>query len=325
MMPTLTMRGVVSILTGLVLAVLVAAMVSLSLGSSALYPWQLWGPDGVMVREIIVELRLPRTLSAFATGGLLALAGVLQQVLLRNPLADPYVLGTSGGASVGALLALFLGASGAVVQLAAGSGALWSVLVVFALSGAGLAPQAMRLLLTGVAMAAFSGAISSLLLSLAEDGQLRGMVFWMLGDLSAADWHWALPGLLALLLAVLPWARDLNLMALGRAPAHSLGVNTRLLGWMLYAISALATALAVTCAGMIGFVGLVVPHALRLMLGQDLRLLLPASVLGGGLCLLLAAVVARLLIAPAQLPVGVVMALAGAPVFVWLLNRRRPA
>ncbi len=314
----------IGVLLGLGLLVGLLVVASLCLGSTRYGPWQLWqdGADAQLARDVVLQLRLPRTLAALAVGGLLALAGALQQVLLRNPLADPYILGTSGGASVGALAALLAGASVAGVNLAAGAGALAVILAVFLLAGRDHSTSQARLLLTGVALAAFCGALTSLLLSLAPDGLLRGMVFWLLGDLSGARWQPALAMLALLLLLVWPLARDLNLLSLGSQPAHGLGVNTRRLQWLLYFLSAAATALAVTTAGMIGFVGLVVPHALRLLLGQDQRLLLPACVLGGGGTLLAADIASRIVLAPQQLPVGVVMAIAGVPVFLMLLQQR---
>ncbi|MBE9610988.1 FecCD family ABC transporter permease [Chitinilyticum piscinae] len=323
----LTPRRCLLILGGVSLLLLLAMLLSLAIGSSSLPLGEVLhsGEAGQAVRDVIFNLRLPRTLAAVAVGGLLALAGCLQQVLLRNPLADPYVLGTSGGASVGALLALLLGAGLLLVNLAAALGALATIVIVFLLAGQDHSATQSRLLLTGVALAAFCGALSSLLLSMAPDGLLRGMVFWLLGDLSAAPWQWPLLALLGLLLMALWLAPVLNVMGMGLQSAHSLGLNVHTLRWGVYLLSAAACALAVTSAGMIGFVGLIVPHALRLLLGQDLRLLLPAAVLGGALVLLLADVLARTLLAPQQLPVGVVMGLIGVPVFLWQLSRRAAA
>ncbi|GGY05331.1 FecCD family ABC transporter permease [Paludibacterium paludis] len=314
-----------ALLALLCLAALLAITASLSLGSSSLRPWQWWdsGPEADLARDVVIELRLPRTLAALAVGGLLALAGNLQQILLRNPLADPYVLGTSGGACVGALLAIFAGAGTALINLSAGAGAMASILAVFMLAGTGAVMDRARLLLTGVALASFCGAMSSLLLSLAPDGLLRGMVFWLLGDLASARWEWSLPALGGLVALLWPFARDLNLLALGTQPAHALGARIRPLQWLMYFAAAMATALAVTTAGMIGFVGLIVPHALRLTLGQDQRLLLPASALAGGTLLLCADILSRLVMAPQQLPVGVITAIAGAPAFIWLLRSKR--
>lgn len=297
---------------------------SLSIGSTTYRPWQLWqnSEDALLARDIIWSLRLPRSIAACAVGALLAVAGALQQILLRNPLADPYILGTSGGASVGALLAMLLGSSTAIINGSAALGAGVAIVLVFVLAGRDRTINPVSLLLTGVAISAFCGAFSALLLSLAPDGLLRGMMFWMLGDLSGAAWPLALGGALILLLLLVPLLRDLNILALGGQSAHALGLNTTQLHWMLYFFAAIATALAVTTAGMIGFVGLIVPHALRLLLGQDQRLLIPACALGGGLFLLSADVLARTVLAPIQLPVGVVTALVGAPMFIWLLRAR---
>jgi len=280
------------------------------------------GTDGAIVRE----LRLPRALAAFAVGGLLALAGALMQVLLRNPLADPYVLGISGGAAVGALAAMLAGAT-ALVTPAALSGALVSTLLVFVLARAGAerAPwTSTRLLLTGVVVAAGWGALIALLLTLAPDAQVKGMLFWLIGDLGGATR--AAPALAALALALvgaLAFARDLNVLARGEDVAAALGVAVRRTTLLLCALAAFATAAAVTTAGSVGFVGLVVPHALRLVVGNDQRVLLPASALAGGALLVLADTLARSIVAPVQLPVGVITALVGVPVFLVLLARGR--
>jgi iron complex transport system permease protein len=270
------------------------------------------------------ELRLPRALAAFAVGGLLAVAGALLQVLLRNPLADPYVLGISGGAAVGALAALSAGVA-AFTMPAAFAGAFASTLVVFGLARAGSARApwtAMRLLLTGIVVAAGWGAVIALLLTLAPDAQLRGMLFWLIGDLSAPPPP--APALIALgvvLMVALAFGRDLNVLSRGEDVATALGVAVPRATLALHATAALATAVAVTVAGAIGFVGLVVPHALRLAIGNDQRVLLPAAALAGGTLLVVADTLARSLVAPVQLPVGVVTAFVGVPAFLYLLGR----
>jgi iron complex transport system permease protein len=275
---------------------------------------------------IVRELRLPRALAAFAVGGLLALAGAVMQVLLRNPLADPYVLGISGGAAVGALGAMLAGAA-ALVTAAALGGALVSTLLVFVLArvGADRAPwTSTRLLLTGVVVAAGWGALIALMLTLAPDAQVKGMLFWLIGDLSGATL--ATPALIALavtLVGALAFARDLNVLARGDDVAATLGVAVRRTTLVLCALAARATAAADTTAGSVGFVGLVVPHALRLVVGNDQRVLLPACVLAGGALLVLADTLARSVAAPVQLPVGVITALVGVPVFLALLARGR--
>lgn len=274
-------------------------------------------------RAVVLQLRLPRAMAGFACGGLLALAGALMQVLLRNPLADPYVLGISGGAGVGAMLAITLGLPALGIDGLALLGALGAMFLVFGLAhGEGSWTQT-RLLLTGVIVAAGCGALVALMLAIADEHKLRGMLFWLMGDLGQSLRWW--PPLLILLLALgaaLPFARELNLLARGQMQAQALGVSVHRLRYGIYLLASLATAAAVTTAGSIGFIGLVVPHLVRLALGNDQRLLLPASVLAGGSLLVLADTAARTLIAPQQLPVGVLTALLGVPVFLFLLSRQ---
>ncbi len=309
----------------LALALLVFAF-ALSMGSVAIDPGSvlraLVASSDDTQRAIVRELRLPRAVAAFASGGCLALAGALLQVLLRNALADPYVLGVSGGAAVGALLMMLAGAAAWLVSAGAFGGALASTLLVFGLARGAGAWSPTRLLLTGVVIAAGWGALVALILSIAPEAQLRGMLFWLIGDLSAPPVAWSTLGALALAMAaVLPFARDLNAFARGEATAAALGVDVVRLPWLLFALSALLTAAAVTTAGAIGFVGLIVPHAVRLVVGNDQRVLLPASALAGGALLLLADTLARQIAAPAQLPAGVITALVGVPVFLYLLRR----
>lgn len=305
-----------------VLALLLALMVgSVTVAPSEL-PAILFGEGNGVAHEIVLQLRLPRALAAFAVGGLLALAGVQMQVLLGNPLADPYILGISGGAAVGALLALLAGGALLTVNGAALGGALGSMLLVFGLAHGRGVWSPTRLLLTGVVVAAGWGAVISFLLAVAPQHNLPGMLFWLMGDLSHADQAWSALIILALgLLISLPQARNLNLLARGELQAGVLGVSVGPLRIQLYLLASLLTAAAVTIGGSIGFVGLVVPHMLRLLVGSDHRLLLPASVLSGGILLLLADTLARTVIAPQQLPVGVLTALVGVPLFLYLLQR----
>lgn len=273
--------------------------------------------------DVVLQLRLPRALAGFACGGLLALAGALMQVLLRNPLADPYVLGISGGAGVGALFAILLGLPVLGIDGLAFIGALGAILLVFGLAHGDGSWTQTRLLLTGVIVAAGCGALVALMLAIAPDDRLRGMLFWLMGDLAqASDW-W--PSLLALLVALalsMPFARELNLLARGMMQAQALGVAVNRLRYAVFLLASLATAASVTTAGSIGFIGLVIPHLVRLATGNDQRLLLPASVLAGGSLLVLADTLARTMIAPQQLPVGVLTALIGVPVFLYLLSRQ---
>jgi iron complex transport system permease protein len=312
------------------LALLVALGSGSALVDPASVPRLLFAPDGSAAAEVLHTLRLPRALSAFATGGLLALAGALMQVLLRNPLADPYILGISGGAAAGALAAMAAGLAAVFVQLGAFAGALLTIVLVFAIAhrdlsrvaAAGTQDSAPRLLLTGVMLAAGWTALVTLMLSLAPEARLRGMLFWLAGDLSGAGSPGLPLAVLALLLALAwPLARDLNVLLRGPLAAASLGVRVAPLRRGLYVLASAAAAVAVTTAGSVGFIGLVVPHALRLLVGNDQRVLLPACVLAGGSLLVLADTVARTVLAPVQLPVGVIMALLGVPTFLALLLR----
>jgi iron complex transport system permease protein len=311
----------------LALAAACALVFALATGSVAVAPSAvldaLRGDAASEAAGIVRDLRLPRALAAFAVGASLALAGALMQVLLRNPLADPYVLGLSGGAAVGALAALLAGLSTLVGPFAF-AGAFASTLLVLALARGGAqatwAPT--RLLLTGVVVASGWGALIALLLTLAPAAQVKGMVHWLLGDLSAApDATAPLVVLVLVLAAALALARDLNAMAGSGAAAATLGVDVPKVSLALYVLASLATASAVTTAGAVGFVGLVIPHALRLALGNDQRLLLPAAALAGGTLLVVADTIARTIASPLELPVGVLTALIGVPTFLWLLRR----
>jgi iron complex transport system permease protein len=273
--------------------------------------------------DIVRQLRLPRALAGFACGGLLALAGALMQVLLRNPLADPYILGISGGAGVGALFAIMVGLPILGIDGLAFAGALGAMFLVFGLAHGDGSWTQTRLLLTGVIVAAGCGALISLMLAIAPEDRLRGMLFWLSGDLGQVASAW--PPMLALAIALLlamPFARELNLLARGLMQAQALGVAVDRLRYAIFLLASLATAASVTTAGSIGFIGLVVPHLVRLAAGNDQRLLLPASAVAGGALLMLADTLARTLIAPQQLPVGVLTALIGVPVFLFLLSRQ---
>ena len=276
-----------------------------------------------LVQDVIWRLRLPRALAAFACGGLLATSGVLLQVLLRNPLADPYILGVSGGAALGALAALLFGAGLVFTNLAALVGALGAIALVFALSFRAGDWSVHRLLLTGVVLSAGFSALISLMLVLAPQAQLKGMLFWLMGDLSlagASGAAWLL--LAAVLLVFVLWSGSLNALALGALKARALGVAVGGLQAGIYFGAALATVAAVLLGGSIGFVGLMVPHALRLAGIHDHRRLLPASALAGGSFVVLADTLARTAWAPQQLPVGVFTALIGVPVLLLLLSRK---
>jgi iron complex transport system permease protein len=283
----------------------------------------LWPAPGVL-HDVIWQLRAPRVLAAFACGGLLAFAGALLQVLLRNALADPYILGVSSGASLGALLALTLGAGAPAMSGAALVGALGAIVIVFGLSFRSGDWNVYRLLLTGVVLATGLSALVSLLLVMAPQAQVKGMLFWLMGDLAYAG----SPGAAWIVLAAvsafgLTQATRLDLLALGQTKANALGVAVTPLQGGVFIAAALTTVAAVMLGGAIGFVGLMAPHAIRLLGVAEHRALLPLAVLLGGGFLAFADTAARALWAPQQLPVGVLTALLGVPAMLFLLGRRR--
>jgi iron complex transport system permease protein len=317
----------VALVYGLLMVGASAALIgSLFAGSVTLGLSEVWQAlvhsDQGLAHSVVLDLRLPRALTAFAAGGVLAIAGVLMQVLLRNPLADPFVMGVSGGAAVAALGAMLIGVAGLGIDAAATIGALGTTLLVFALSHGEGGWTSARLLLTGIVVAAGANALVSTLLALGDDTKLRGMLFWLMGDLSLSNGASTL-GLLFIvaLLASLPFARQLNVLARGELHAHVLGMPVRAVRIAIFVASSLLTAVSVTTAGTIGFVGLVTPHIARLMLGADHRLVLPASAILGGTLVTIADTCARTLFAPRQLPVGALTALVGVPLFLLLMRR----
>ncbi len=310
----------------LAVAAVAAVAASIAFGSAGIdAPWERFAAGDPLVRTIVLELRLPRALAAFGAGVVLALAGVLMQALLRNPLADPYVLGVSGGAAVGALGVMLAGLAGIAVDAGAAIGAFAAMLLVFAVAHGPGGWTTTRLLLTGVVVAAGCGAIVSLLLSLSDDLRLRGMLFWLLGDFGYVRTPWSL--LLLALVAIpagLLVARPLDALARGELQARLLGVPVRGLRIGIYVAASVLTAAAVTTAGSIGFVGLVTPHLVRLAAGSSHRVVIPASALAGGALVVVADLLARTIVAPRQLPVGALTALIGVPLFL-LLMRRQPS
>jgi iron complex transport system permease protein len=317
-------------LTGLLGLTLLAG---LCLGSQTLSPWRviqaLLGLKSLdpAWREVVFDLRLPRLVLAAAAGFGLSLGGVVFQALLRNPLADPYVLGVSSGAAAGAVLLLSLGVAGWLwVTAAAFGGAIFSLVIVLAVaSGRGrLGPQ--TIILAGVIVAALFSAVVMLLISLSPAHRAHNIMFWLFGDLSGAGFGRVLlvaPVVLIGGLLLYPAAHDLNLMAAGEESAASLGVAVERTKWLLLTGVSILIGVIVSVSGVIGFVGLVVPHLVRLALGPDHRLLIPAAALGGASFLAAADTIARVVIAPIELPVGVIMAFVGAPFFLFLLITRK--
>ena len=315
-------------LRGLAILIVLSAVVfaaALLIGSAGIGLSQalaaLSGAGDESTRTVLLAVRLPRVLAGFGVGSLLALSGVLLQALFRNPLSDPYVLGVSGGAAIGALLAMMGGLAAIMVQSAAVAGALVAVGMVYLLARGGGTP---RLLLTGVVVASACGALVTVLLALADTSRVRGMVFWLAGDLEWAVSPWLSAGtaLLAVAVAIVV-ARPLNVLAAGELRARTVGLALE--GWrtVLFVACATLTALAVVSAGTVGFVGLITPHAVRLTFRtSDHRIVAPAAALAGGMLLTAADLVARTIAAPRQLPVGAIMALVGAPLFLVLLRSR---
>ena len=324
MMPTVSKRLLIPVLVLLSMAALLLAS---ALGSVSLdmREWlrALFNPE-TELGELVWRLRMPRAFAAWTVGALLSLSGCLMQVLLRNPLADPYILGVSGGAAFSALLGMAAGITAAFIPLLALAGSLVSIILVFGLARGEGPWSTTRLLLTGVVTASGWTALISLVLALGSDNSLRGMLFWLIGDLGYASTpFWAVLALASIFLACLGLARSLNVLAMGETTARLLGEPTVGLLWLVYLLASILTATAVSIAGNIGFVGLIVPHLMRLLVGSDHRILLPAATLFGGLFLVISDTVARIALAPRQLPVGVVTALLGVPLFLVLLNRAR--
>jgi iron complex transport system permease protein len=334
-LPAATALPVLAI-AALLALVLALRFGSVDIGASELagaLPALLAGHSDASLAATLLALRLPRALTAMAVGGLLGLSGALLQALMRNALADPYVLGVSGGASCAALLAIAAGLGAAAIALCAACGALGALGLLFVLAHrAVFARDAIldqgrdsAILLTGVMIASLSAALLSLALSLAPDGQLRTMVFWLLGDLGGATGTGAAAlALAAWLLLLLAGQRDagaLNLMLAGDLQAYTQGVPTTQVRRRLIVVTAAATGIAVAVAGAVGFVGFVAPHLVRHVVGANQRVVLPAASLAGAILVLLADTIGRTVAAPLQLPVGAIMALVGVPVFLWQLQR----
>jgi iron complex transport system permease protein len=277
-------------------------------------------------RLIVFELRLPRIILGILVGGALSVAGASFQALLRNPLADPYVLGVSSGAAVGAILAMIVAPQRELVTpLGAFLGAMATIAAVYFLGRREGQLDSTTLLLGGIVSASFLSAIIMFLMTTLTGRDLRGMAFWLMGDLSTplpAGLRWIFTvGLLAAIGAIYTTAADLNLMLTGEREAIHLGVDVTRVKLVVYVSASLLTALAVSASGAIGYIGLLVPHAVRLLFGSDYRLLIPASALGGAIAIVLADTLARTVVAPTELPVGAMTAMAGAPVFIYLLRR----
>lgn len=278
---------------------------------------------------IIWQLRMPRVLLALLVGAALATVGGAFQGLFKNPMADPYIIGISSGASLGATVAIafqltvLLGF--ATVPLAAFAGALASALIVYNLGKVGTGVPVYTLLLGGVALGAFFSALSSFIIVF-HSKEIHKIVFWMMGGFSGSQWFYvkvAAPLILAGIILLCCFARELNAMLFGEETARSLGIELEKTKKIILVLAAMTTAVAVAVSGTIGFVGLIIPHITRLLVGPDHRVLLPFSAIGGGVFMMLADTVARTLFAPAEIPVGVITALFGGPFFIYLLKRKK--
>jgi iron complex transport system permease protein len=336
-------RAAAATLAALVVLLIVVALVSLGTGPARIPVGRvievlLAGPGATGQGEglIIWQIRAPRILIGALVGATLAASGAVMQGLFRNPLADPGLVGVSSGAALGAVSMIVLGGTAlAPVVVLLGAYALpfaafvaasASTLLLYTIATRQGRTSIATMLLAGIALGAFSGAATGLLVFTSSDQQLRDITFWSLGGLGGASWNRLAIGgpIMALVLVALPFlGRGLNAIVLGEAEAFHLGVPVQRLKFAAIFLVALATGAAVATSGVIGFVGIVVPHLLRLSMGADHRPLLPASALGGAVLLLLADMVARTIAAPAELPIGILTAAIGAPFFLWMLLRRR--
>jgi len=322
-----------TVLLGTVL--ILTAIIGISAGSSGTHFWEtlsiLAGSSepGAITSTIVWQIRLPRVLLAASVGGSLALGGLVFQALLRNPLAEPYILGISGGSAIGAILAMLIGLSYFPgVALFSFAGSLLVLAFVITLAGTTLGNTMLSrdsLLLGGVMMNAFCAAVIMFLISMTRSFQVQHILYWLMGDLSSLQ-KYQLP----ILLVIIPCfgiifilARPMNLLLLGRETAASMGINVKITVLLLLVITSLMVSVIVSLSGLVGFVGLVIPHIFRLLLGPDHRLLVPACILGGGSYLIFCDLLARVLPSAGEMPVGIITALIGAPLFILLLMRRK--
>lgn len=329
----LTIRKTVTTLTVLTVVLLVVCVVALMIGSTPMslsdIGRSLFVPSDTSLetqRSILWNIRLPRVLLALVVGAGLSIAGATLQALLRNPLAEPYILGISSGGTVGALLAMMsgIGVASLVTPLFSFTGSILVMALVFALGHRRGSLDTNALLLSGVMVGAFFSAMVLLFTAMANQ-DLRTTYLWLIGNLSSADLSsfWVIFPLVTIASAVLATrSRHFNLISTGDETALHLGVEVDRVKRLSYLLASFITGLAVSVSGVVGFVGLVVPHACRVTLGPDHRLLLPASFLAGGTYLVLCDLLSRVILAPSEVPVGVVTAVIGAPVFIYLLKKR---
>ena len=312
-----------------------ALVTALAVGPELINPLQLLlNPGADMANQLIVEkIRLPRALMALIVGATLAVAGVMMQGLFRNPLADPSLIGVTSGASAGASLVIVLGASSAIagislIAMGAFVGAVIATTIVYRLASGNGGTSVATMLLAGIAISALAGAINSFFQYMGDNHMLRQISLWQMGSLSSSNWQRVLLAyavLGSLLLWMPRYSRALNAMLLGESEARHLGIYVDAIKRHIIVLVALAVGVAVAISGTIAFVGLITPHIVRLLIGPDHRYLIPCAALAGAILLVLADTVARVLLAPSELPIGVVTALLGAPFFLSLLRQQRNA
>jgi len=332
------LRKVVLISLILVFVFVIVAILSISLGTADIGLMKIlrgifgWVSDPVRGwtdtdRVIVFQVRLPRIILAGIVGAALSVAGVVFQSLFRNPLADPYILGISSGSAVGAILAIISGAGLSFLSIPAASfcGALLTIMLVLGIARTGYRFQTNTLLLAGVIVGSFFSAIIMFLVSITQDERLHSIIFWLMGDLSLSKYNEIIivtPFVIVGCLIIYLHAHPLNLIVTGEETALQLGVEVERVKRLLLITASLITGVVVSVSGVIGFVGLIVPHMMRMVFGSDHRLLLPVSGLFGLSFLVLADTIARTIIAPVELPVGVITAIFGAPFFIYLLRRK---
>lgn len=336
-MQALTPKRLAWICGGLMALLLVVVVISLKLGAVPMSVTDLVVNLGRVAigrsdslpsdqRLIVFEIRLPRILLGILVGAALSVAGAGFQALLRNPLADPYVLGVSSGAALGAIFSLLVaGQTTAAMPFAAFAGAALTIGAVYLLGRRGGYLDSYTLLLAGIVTASFLSAAIMFLMTTLPSQDVRGMSFWLMGALSSptpADLKWLFLVLALSVGAIYTTAADLNLLLNGEQEAMHLGVDVPRVKLVVYISASLLTGIAVSVSGAIGYVGLLVPHVMRLLFGTDYRLLIPTAAIGGAIAIVVADTLARTIVAPSELPVGAMTALAGAPVFLYLLRRR---
>jgi iron complex transport system permease protein len=338
-MNTVTLRKVIATTFLLGLLLVAIMLISILLGSARIDPFHslrilfrsltgIKGTENETEQTIILSIRFPRVLLAGLVGAGLSVSGAVFQALLRNPLADPYILGVSSGAAVGAIIAILTGLSALSlgIPLASSIGALLTILTVFYFGRQEGKIHPNTLLLAGVITGSFLSAIIMFFISVSQREELHTIIFWLMGDFSLSNYEAiriTFPYLFLGVLLLYLRSRQLNLILLGEENAVQLGVNVERLKWTSYFLASLITAASVSVCGLIGFVGLIVPHSVRLLFGPDHRLLLPASALVGASFLIASDTIARTLFAPVELPVGVVTAAFGGTFFIYLLRTRK--